>query len=101
MNYAVLQCAVTKQTQEQYPDGIITKVGNDKYTKDEAQTKWHQQCVALENDTDTLIYMVAVVDSQLNIVNGMSEFKKKAQSEPEPTPEVEPTSEPTSEVEGE
>ena len=80
MNYSVLQNAVTKQTQAQYPDGIITKVGNDKYTKDEAQTKWHQTCVALESDADTLKYKVAVVDSQLNIVDGLSEFKDKGQA---------------------
>ena len=81
MNYSVLQNAVTTQTQEQYPDGIITKIGNDKYTLDEAQKKWHQTCVALESDADTLKYKVAVVDSQLNIVDGMSEFKDKAQAQ--------------------
>ena len=80
MNYSVIQNAVTTATQEQFPDGILSKIGNDKYTLDEAQTKWHQTCVALENDADTLKYKCAVVDSQLNIVDGMSEFKDKGQA---------------------
>ena len=77
MNYSVLQNAVTASTQEQYPDGIITKVGNDKYTKEEARDKWHTQCHSLTGDASTLKYSCAVVDSQLNIVDGLYEFKDK------------------------
>ena len=77
MNYSVLQNAVTKNTYEQYPDGILTKVGNDKYTFDEAQKKWHQTCTALESDNDTYKYKCAVVDSNLNIVGNLVEFKDK------------------------
>ena len=54
MSYAVIQNAITKDTQEQSPDGLISKVGNDSYpTIDDARTKWHQQCVSLKNDADT------------------------------------------------
>lgn len=78
MNYSVIQNVVTTQTQAEYPDGILTKVGNDKYTKDEAQKKWHQQCVALESDADTLKYYCAVIDSQLVVDPKLNEFKDKA-----------------------
>lgn len=83
MNYNVIQNAITKQTQEQFPDGIISKVGNDKYTKEEARDNWHTQCHLLTSDADTLLYTCAVVDSQLNIVDGLYEFKDKRQN-PEP-----------------
>ena len=92
MSYAVIQNAITKDTQEQFPDGLISKVGNDSYpTIDDARTKWHQQCVSLKNDADTYCYKCAVVDSNLNIVNNLSEFKDKriAQPTPEHTPEPE------------
>lgn len=85
MNYNVIQNAITTQTQEQFLDGIITKVGNDKYTKEEARDKWHTQCHLLTGDADTLLYTCAVVDSQLNIVDGLYEFKDKRQT---PTPEL-------------
>ena len=89
MSYAVIQNAITKDTQEQSPDGLISKVGNDSYpTIDDARTKWHQQCVSLKNDADTYCYKCAVVDSQLNIVNNLVEFNDKR------TP-VQPTPEPT------
>lgn len=84
MNYSVLQNAVTKGTQEQYPDGIITKVGNDKYTKEEARDKWHAQCRALSADADTIKYKVAVVDSQLNVVDNLVEAVEKAETQAEP-----------------
>ena len=77
MNYNVIQNAITKQTQEEFPDGIISKVGNDSYTKDEAVTKWHQQCAALRNDADTLCYTCEVVDSQLDKVENFKEFLDK------------------------
>ena len=86
MNYNVLQNAITTQTQEQFPDGVISKVGNDKYTKDEAITKWHQQCAALRNDADTLCYKCEVIDSQLNVVDDCVEFVDKR---PQPEPETE------------
>ena len=79
MSYAILQVAITKQTQEQFPDGLITKVGNDSYDLDGAITKWHQQCNALRGDADTLKYKVAVVDSQLNIVDNLVEYNDKGQ----------------------
>ena len=90
MSFCVLQSAITKDTQEQSPDGLITKVGNDSYpTIDDARTKWHQQCVSLKNDADTYCYKCAVVDSNLNIVNNLVEFNDKgvAQPTPEPTEE--------------
>lgn len=89
MSYAVIQNAITKATQEQFPDGLITKVGNDSYDLDGAITKWHQQCNALRGDADTYKYKVAVVDSNLNIVNNLVEFNDKriAQPTPEPTEE--------------
>jgi hypothetical protein len=77
MSYIVLQNAITTQTQEQFPDGLITKVGNDSYDLDGAITKWHQQCNALRGDADTYKYKVAVVDSQLNIVGNYVEFNDK------------------------
>ena len=77
MSYIVLQNAVTKATQEQFPDGLITKVGNDSYDLDGAITKWHQQCNALRGDADTYKYKVAVVDSQLNVVDNYVEFNNK------------------------
>ena len=77
MSYAVIQNAVTKATQEQFPDGLITKVGNDSYDLDGAITKWHQQCNALRGDADTYKYKVAVVDSQLNVVDNYVEFNNK------------------------
>ena len=79
MSYAILQVAITKQTQEQFPDGLITKVGNDSYDLDGAITKWHQQCNALRGDADTLKQKVAVVDSQLNIVDNLVEYNDKGQ----------------------
>jgi hypothetical protein len=86
MSYAVLQNVITKQTQEQFPDGLITKVGNDSYDLDGAINKWHSQCLALDSDADTLRYKVAVVDSQLNIVGNCVQFKDKGvQPTPEPT----------------
>ena len=94
MSFCVLQSAITKATQEQFPDGIITKVGNDSYpTIDDATTKWHQQCVSLKNDADTYCYKCAVVDSNLNIVNNLSEFKDKRVAQPVPEPTPEPTEE--------
>ena len=95
MSYAILQSAITKDTQEQFPDGLISKVGNDSYDLDGATTKWHQQCVSLKNDADTYCYKCAVVDSNLNIVNNLSEFKDK-RTPVQPTP-PEPTPEPTEE----
>ena len=77
MNYNVLQCAITKDKQEEFPDGIITKVGNDKYTLDEAVIKWHSQCGALRNDANTLCYTCMVVDSQLDKVGEYKEFYDK------------------------
>ena len=77
MSYAVIQNAITKATQEQFPDGLITKVGNDSYNLDGAITKWHQQCNALRGDADTYKYKVAVVDSQLNVVGNYVEFNDK------------------------
>ena len=77
MNYNVIQNAITKQTQEQFPDGIISKVGNDSYTKDAAVTKWHQQCATLRNDADTLCYTCEVIDSQLDTVENFKEFLDK------------------------
>ena len=80
MNYNVIQNAITKQTQEQFPDGIISKVGNDSYTKDEAITKWHQTCAALRNDADTLCYTCKIIDSQLDTVGDYKEFNDKRQN---------------------
>ena len=77
MTYCILQNAVTKATQAQFPDGLITKVGNDSYDLDGAINKWHSQCLALEGDADTYKYKVAVVDSNLNIVGSLVEFKDK------------------------
>ena len=79
MNYNVIQNAITKQTQEQFPDGIISKVGNDQYTFEAARTKWHQQCAALDNEEDCLCYTCAVVDSQLDVVSGLKQFVDKRQ----------------------
>ena len=88
MSYAVIQNAVIKATQEQFPDGLITKVGNDSYDLDGAITKWHSQCNALREDADTLRYKVAVVDSNLNVVGNYVEFNDKGvQPTPEPTEE--------------
>ena len=84
MNYNVIQNAITTQTQEQFPDGIITKVGNDTYTKDEAIDKWHSQCHLLRNDADTLCFTCKVIDSQLDTV--IKEFvDKRPAPQPEPT----------------
>lgn len=82
MSYAILQVAITKQTQEQFPDGLITKVGADSYDLNGAINKWHNQCVALRGDADTLRYKVAVVDSNLNVVDNYVEFNDKAQAQP-------------------
>ena len=82
MSYAILQVAVTKQTQEQFPDGLITKVGNDSYDLNGAITKWHQQCNALRGDADTYKYKVAVVDSNLNVVDNYVEFNDKGVAQP-------------------
>ena len=79
MAYAVIQNAVTKQKQEQYPDGLITKEGNDSYDLNGAITKWHNQCNALRGDADTLRYKCAVVDSNLNVVGNYIEFNDKGQ----------------------
>ena len=87
MNYNVIQNAITTATQEQFPDGIISKVGNDSYTLDGAITKWHQQCVALRNDADTLCYTCEIIDSQLDKVGVFKEFVDKRQN---PTPAPEP-----------
>lgn len=88
MSYAVIQNAITKDTQEQFPNGLISKVGNDSYDLDGAITKWHQQCNALRGDADTLRYKVAVVDSNLNIVANYVEFNDKGvQPTPEPKEE--------------
>lgn len=88
MNYNVIQNAITIKTQEQFPDGIISKVGNDKYTLDEAITKWHQQCVVLRNDADTLCYTCKIIDSQLDAVGDYKEFVDKR-----PAPELTPNEE--------
>jgi len=94
MSYAVIQNAITKDNIEQFPDGLISKVGNDSYpTIDDATTKWHQQCVSLKNDADTYCYKCAVVDSNLNIVNNLWEFKDKRTAQPIPEPTPEPTEE--------
>lgn len=77
MSYVILQNAITKDTQEQFPDGLITKVGNDSYDLDGAITMWHQQCNALRGDADTYKYKVAVVDSNLNVVGNYVEFNDK------------------------
>ena len=77
MAYAIIQNAITKSTQEQFPDGLISKVGNDSYDYDGAVTKWHNQCNALRGDANTLRYKVAVVDSNLNIVGNYVEFNDK------------------------
>ena len=82
MSYAVLQNAITKNTQEQFPDGLITKVGNDSYDLNGAITKWHQQCNALRGDADTYKYKVAVVDSNLNVVDNYVEFNDKGVAQP-------------------
>jgi hypothetical protein len=82
MSYAVIQSAITKATQEQFPDGLITKVGNDSYDLDGAITKWHQQCNALRGDADTYKYKVAVVDSNLNVVGNYVEFNDKGVAQP-------------------
>lgn len=85
MSYAVIQNAITKDTQEQFPDGLITKVGNDSYpTIDDARGMWHNQCLSLKNDADTYCYKCAVVDSNLNIVDNLSEFKDKRTAQPTP-----------------
>lgn len=81
MNYNVIQNAITKQTQEQFPDGIISKVGNDSYTQDEAIDKWHSQCHLLRNDVDTLCFTCKVIDSQLDTV--ITEFFDKRQTQTE------------------
>lgn len=87
MSYAVIQNAITKDNHEKNPDGLITKVGNDSYpTIEDARTKWHQQCVSLKNDADTYCYKCAVVDSQLNIVDNLTEFKDKRTAQPTPEP---------------
>ena len=86
MSYAVIQNAITTQTQEQFPDGLITKVGNDSYDLDGAITKWHQQCNALRGDADTYKYKVAVVDSNLNVVGNYVEFNDKGVVQPTPEP---------------
>lgn len=84
MSYAVIQNAITTATQEQFPDGIVSKVGNDSYDYNGAIVKWHNQCVLLRNDADTLCYKCEVVDSQLNVVDGCIEFvDKRPQPEPE------------------
>ena len=94
MSYAVIQNVVTSATQEQFPDGLITKVGNDSYpTIDDARGMWHSQCLSLKNDVDTYCYKCAVVDSQLNIVDNLSEFKDKRIAQPIPEPTPEPTEE--------
>ena len=82
MSYAVIQVAITKGTQEQFPDGLITKVGNDSYDLNGAITKWHQQCNALRGDADTYKYKVAVVDSNLNVVGNYVEFNDKGVAQP-------------------
>lgn len=87
MSYAVIQNAVTKDTQVQFPDGLITKVGNDSYDLNGAINKWHNQCVLLESDADTYKYKCAVIDSNLNIVNNLVEFKDKGTT-PQPEPET-------------
>jgi len=84
MSYAILQVAVTKSTQEQFPDGLITKVGNDSYDLNGAITKWHQQCNALRGDADTYKYKIAVMDSNLNVVGNYVEFNDKGIPNPEP-----------------
>ena len=86
MNYNVIQNAITTATQEQFPDGIISKVGNDKYTFEEARNKWHQQCVLLDNDADTLCYTCMIIDSQLDTVGGYKQFVDKRPA-PEPNEE--------------
>lgn len=86
MSYAVIQNAITTQTQEQFPDGLITKVGNDSYDLNGAITKWHQQCNALRGDADTYKYKVAVVDSNLNVVGNYVEFNDKGVVQPTPEP---------------
>lgn len=86
MSYAVIQNAVTTATQEQFPDGLITKVGNDSYDLNGAINKWHNQCVALRGDADTLRYKVAVVDSNLNVVDNYVEFNDKG-TQAQPTEE--------------
>ena len=83
MSFCVLQSAVTKATQEQFPDGLITKVGEDSYDLNGAITKWHNQCNALRGDADTLRYKCAVVDSNLNIVNNLVEFNDKGVAQAE------------------
>ena len=88
MSFCILQNVVTSATQEQFPDGLISKVGNDSYDYDGAVTKWHNQCVALKNDAGTLKYKCAVVDSQLNIVDNLVEFKDKGVAQAEPEPET-------------
>ena len=80
MNYNVIQNAITTQTQEQFPDGIITKVGEDAYTLDGAINKWHQQCILLRNDADTLCYTCKIIDSQLDAVSNYKEFNDKRQT---------------------
>ena len=99
MNYNVVQVAVTKGTYESNPDGVLTKVGNDKYTLEDATAKWHTTCVALKNDADTYKYKCAVIDSQLNIVDTLVEFRDKG-TMPQPTP-PEPEPQPETELEGE
>lgn len=88
MSFCVLQVAITKATQEQFPDGLITKVGNDSYDLNGAITKWHQQCNALRGDADTYKYKVAIVDSNLNVVDNYVEFNDKG-VQPAPEPEEE------------
>ena len=78
MSYIVLQNAITASTQEQFPDGLITKEGNDSYDLDGAIKKWHNQCVNLRNDAGTLKYKCAVVDSNLNVVGNYVEFNDKS-----------------------
>lgn len=88
MNYNVIQNAITKDKEAEFPDGIITKVGNDKYDLDEAITKWHNQCAALRNEADVLCYTCEIIDSQLDKVGNYKEFVDKRQNPtPEPTEE--------------
>ena len=83
MAYAVIQNAVTKATQGQFPDGLITKVGEDSYDLNGAITKWHNQCNALRGDSDILRYKCAVVDSNLNVVGNYVEFNDKGVAQAE------------------
>ena len=88
MKYAIIK--VSNGNYEVYSEGI-TDITN-------AKVQFHGVCQSLWNAKDVVTASVAIVNEQLNIVDGYKEFIRHEQPRPEPTPEPEP--EPT-EGEGE